>query len=143
MFVVVVVLCMCLFVLLDYFVATPTASQKLVLEDIEVHTSDKEEEDPVPSAPPLSPPTPRIYPILPENSSDLLKSPQVETPTQTTPTVSPFPVSRSDFNMQRVRGGGGGDGLMSLLIMILLQSHTFFVKTIIKLETINCDVVGY
>ena len=102
----------CFSLLLDYiFITTPTATPKLVLEDIEANANEienEEEDDPVPSAPPLSPPTPRIYPILPENSSDLMKTPQAEqTPMQTTPTASPFPASRSDFNMQRGRRGGG------------------------------------
>ena len=79
--------------------------QDMPVEDIEC------EDDPVPSAPPLSPH--KIYPILPENS-DMMFSPEVTTPTPTTtpvqvtpmdatPTNSPFPTSRSDFNMQRVR----------------------------------------
>lgn len=69
------------------------------LPPVEEGKHEEEEEEPVPSAPPFSP---RIYPILPQNSSDILGSPQVDdvvTPTSATPTC---PASRSDFNMQRV-----------------------------------------
>lgn len=68
---------------------------------------DVECEEPVPSAPPLSTPSPKLYPVLPEDSA-VLVSPKMEqdTPTlATTPIASPFPSSRSDCNMQRVSAG--------------------------------------
>ncbi len=61
-----------------------------------------EDDDPAPSAPPISS---NIYPLLPENSSDMIiTSPVggVVTPVHTTPTSSPLPTSQSDYNMKRV-----------------------------------------
>ncbi len=68
-----------------------------------------EDDDPAPSAPPISS---NIYPLLPENSSDMIiTSPVgcvvtpvgcVVTPVHTTPTSIPLPTSQSDYNMKRV-----------------------------------------
>lgn len=67
-----------------------------------------EEEEPIPSAPPLSTPSPKLYPLLPNDSAVLSPHMEVDTPTPVaTPIASPFPSSRSDCNLQRVCDGGG------------------------------------
>ena len=79
---------------LDDEVASPMPQETAPEEN---KPNEDADDEPIPSAPPFSP---RIYPILPENSSDILSSPQVEE--GTTPTSGPCPASHSDFNMQRV-----------------------------------------